>query len=130
MLSYLRLGGMAVLQVNGIVGGKTPISLGAGKSIDVQTIVIDVPKGKKLVLKSLNFLLSNDAFVFKIEALPSTGTFIARGGSGDLTPNKVLFNNRTGDGVRIFLNISVRNSARNTRTLDRTSSWLLKLARV
>jgi len=119
-----------VLQVNGIVGGKAPISLGAGKSIDVQTIVIDVPKGKKLVLKSLNFLLSNDAFVFKIEALPSTGTFVARGGSGDLTPNKVLFNNRTGDGVRIFLNISVRNSARNTRTLDRTSSWLLKLARV
>ncbi|WP_185897256.1 hypothetical protein [Paenibacillus zeisoli] len=45
-------------------------------------------------------------------------------------PNKVLFNNRTGDTVRIFLNISVINSARNTRTLDRTSCWLLKLARV
>lgn len=130
MLSYIPSGGAAVLQLNGIVGGKSSISLGAGKSIDVQTIVIDVPKGKKLVLKSLNFLLSNDAFVFKIEALPSTGTFTARGGAGDLTPNKVLFNNRTGDAVRIFLNISVRNSARNARTLDRTSSWLLKLARV
>lgn len=119
-----------MLQLNGIVGGKSSISLGAGKSIDVQTIVIDVPKGKKLVLKSLNFLLSNDAFVFKIEALPSTGSFTARDGAGDLTPNKVLFNNRTGDAVRIFLNISVRNSARNARTLDRTSCWLLKLARV
>jgi len=119
-----------MLQLNGIVGGKQPIKLLPGKSIDVQTIVIDVPNRKKLVLKSLNFLLSNDAFIFKVEALPSTGTFTVRGGSGDLKPNKVLFNNRTGGTVRIFLNISVINSSRNTRTLDRTSSWLLKLARV
>ena len=119
-----------MLQLNGIVGGKNPIKLLPGKRIDVQTIVIDVPNRKKLVLKSLNFLLSNDAFIFKVEALPSTGTFTARGGAGDLKPNKVLFNNRTGDGVRIFLNIAVINSARNTRTLDRTSSWLLKLALV
>ncbi|MFB9327910.1 hypothetical protein ACFFSY_18440 [Paenibacillus aurantiacus] len=119
-----------MLQLNGIVGGSKPIQLKPGQSIDVQTIVIDVPNGKKLVLKSLNFLLSNDAFVFKVEALPSTGTFIARGGSGDLQPNKVLFNNKTGDGVRIFLNISVINKAKNTRTLDRNSCWLLKLARV
>lgn len=119
-----------MLQLNGIVGGKQPIKLLPGKSVDVQTIVIDVPNRKKLVLKSLNFLLSNDAFIFKVEALPSTGTFTVRGGSGDLRPNKVLFNNRTGDTVRIFLNISVINSARNTRTLDRTSSWLLKLARI
>ncbi|MFC5471153.1 hypothetical protein ACFPPD_20915 [Cohnella suwonensis] len=119
-----------MLQLNGIVGGNAPISLGAGRSVDVQTIVIDVPNRKKLVLKRLNFLLSNDAFVFKVEALPSTGTFTVRGGSADLTPNKVLFNNTTGSEVRIFLNISVRNSARNTRTLDRQSCWLLKLARV
>lgn len=119
-----------MLQLNGIVGGKQPIKILPGKKVDLQTIVIDVPNRKKLVLKSLNFLLSNDAFIFKVEALPSTGTFTARGGSGDLKPNKVLFNNRTGDTVRIFLNISVINSARNTRTLDRTSSWLLKLARV
>ncbi|QTH45237.1 hypothetical protein J4772_12995 [Cohnella sp. LGH] len=58
--------------------------------------------------------------------MPSTGTFTVRGGAGDLQPN----NNRTGDGVRIYLNIAVINSARNTRTLDHTSSWLLKLARV
>ena len=119
-----------MLQLNGIVGGKNPIKLLPGQRIDIQTIVIDVPNRKKLVLKSLNFLLSNDAFIFKVEALPSTGTFTVRGGAGDLQPNKVLFNNRTGDGVRIFLNIAVINSARNTRTLDRTSSWLLKLARV
>ncbi|MFC5406194.1 hypothetical protein [Cohnella soli] len=119
-----------MLQLNGIVGGKSPIKLLPGKSVDVQTIVIDVPNRKKLVLRSVNFLLSNDAFIFKVEALPSTGTFTARGGAGDLQPNKVLFNNRTGDGVRIFLNIAVINSARNTRTLDRTSCWLLKLERV
>ncbi|MGG3280454.1 hypothetical protein [Paenibacillus solani] len=119
-----------MLQLNGIIGGNQPIKLLPGKRVDVQTIVIDVPNRKKLVLKSLNFLLSNDAFIFKVEALPSTGTFTVRGGSGELKPNKVLFNNRTGDTVRIFLNISVINSARNTRTLDRNSSWLLKLARV
>jgi hypothetical protein len=119
-----------MLQLNGIVGGNKPIMLKPGKRIDVQTIVIDVPNGKKLVLRSLNFLLSNDAFVFKVEALPSTGMFTVRGGSGDLRPNKVLFNNRTGDGVRIFLNIAVINRARNTRSLDRNSCWLLKLERV
>ncbi|MBW5446063.1 hypothetical protein GE107_08310 [Cohnella sp. CFH 77786] len=54
--------------------------------------------------------------------------FRARGGAGGLRPNRVLFNNNTGSTVRIILNIAVQNSARNTRNLDRTSSWLLNLA--
>ncbi|RUS44622.1 hypothetical protein [Cohnella sp. AR92] len=116
-----------MLQLNGIVGGNAPIRLAARRRRDMQLTVIDVPNRKKLVLKKLNFLLSNDAFVFIVEALPGTGVFRARGGAGDLAPNKVLFNNTTGDTVRIFLNVAVFNSAANARTLDRTSSWLLKL---
>ncbi|WP_123042438.1 hypothetical protein [Cohnella candidum] len=118
-----------MLQLSGIVGGNAPIRLGPKQRRDLQTIVIDVPNGKKLILKRLNFLLSNDAFVFIVEALPGTGVFRAKGGSGDLRPNKVLFNNKTGDTVRIFLNIAVLNSAKNTRNLDPQSTWLLKLAR-
>lgn len=118
-----------MLQLNGIVGGNKPIQLAGRQRKDLQLTVIDVPNRQKLILRRLNFLLSNDAFVFIVEALPGTGVFRARGGSGDLRPNKVLFNNTTGDTVRIFLNIAVFNSARNARTLDRTSSWLLQLDR-
>jgi hypothetical protein len=118
-----------MLQLNGIVGGSKSISIGPRKRINVQTTVIDVPNGQKLVLSRLNFLLSNDAFVLIVEALPGPGVFRATGGADDLTPNKVLFNNNTGDTVRIFLNIAVFNSTRTSRTLDRTSSWLLQLVR-
>ncbi|UUZ91370.1 hypothetical protein LJK87_37845 [Paenibacillus sp. P25] len=117
-----------MLQLNGIVGGNAAIPVRPGKSKDLQLIVINVKKGKKLVLRRLNFLLSNDAFDFVIKPLPSPGVFRFRGGSGDLTPNRVLFNNNTGADVRIFFSISAVNRARNTRSLQRTDSWALQLA--
>ncbi|MGC5326401.1 hypothetical protein [Brevibacillus sp. SYSU BS000544] len=119
-----------MLQLNGIVGGKNPIPVSPGQSRDLQIIVINVKKGQRLVLKRLNFLLGNEDFTFVVKALPSTGTFRARGGFGDLKPNKVLFHNNTGDDVLIFLAISAVNKAKNTLTLDSTNCWLLKLAQV
>ncbi|TVY07739.1 hypothetical protein [Paenibacillus cremeus] len=118
-----------MLQLNGIVGGKNMIAVGAGKSKDLQIITITVAKGQKLILNRVNFLVSNDGFEFVVKALPSTGTFRARGGFGDLRPNKVLFNNTTGDAVILFLAVSVVNRTRRTLTLNRTDSWLLQITR-
>lgn len=118
-----------MLQIGGIVGGKADIPVGPGKKIELQQIVIDVQNGQKLRLKELNFLLSSDKFVFIVEALPSPGVFRARGGSGDLKPNKVLFNNTTGSTVIIFLVISARNAGKKTESLSRSDSWNLKLCR-
>ncbi|MFD0694413.1 hypothetical protein ACFQZT_09945 [Paenibacillus sp. GCM10027628] len=119
-----------MFQLNGIVGGNASIAVGARKTILLQQIVINVPNRQKLILRDLNFLFNNDAFAIKIEAQPSPGTFIARGGSGDLRPNKVLFNNTTGSAVTIFLLVSAVNTARNTRSLSRSDSWHLTLQRV
>lgn len=69
-----------MIQLNGIVGGNAPIAVGARKTILLQQIMIRVKNNQKLILKSLNFLLNNDAFAIKIEAEPSPGVFIARGG--------------------------------------------------
>lgn len=118
-----------MLQLNGIVGGNRSIPVGPKKSKDLQLNVILVKNGQKLILRRLNFLLSNDGFVFVIKALPSTGTFRAQNGAGDLTPNKVLFNNNTGADVLIFLSISAVNKTNRTLSLGRTDSWLLGLVR-
>ncbi|MFF2090714.1 hypothetical protein [Paenibacillus sp. NPDC058174] len=119
-----------MFQLNGIVGGRlTNINVGGRKTILLQQIVLDVKKGQKLILRDINFLFNNDAFAIKVEAQPSPGTFIARGGAGDLRPNKVLFNNNTGDEVRIFLLVSAINTARNSRSLSRSDSWHLTLTR-
>lgn len=120
---------MTPLQLNGIVGGKNPIDVGAGKTILLQQIVINVRNGRKLILKDINFLFNNDAFAIKIEAQPSPGVYIARGGAGDLHPNKVLFNNNTGSSVLIFLLVSAVNTSRNKRSLSRSDSWHLNLKR-
>ncbi|GAB6926964.1 hypothetical protein JCM10914A_09470 [Paenibacillus sp. JCM 10914] len=118
-----------MFQLNGIVGGKSSIEVSPGKTIQLQQIVINVKNGKKLILKDINFLFNNDAFAIKVEALPSPGVFVARGGAGDLHPNKVLFNNNTGSAVLIFLVISAVNTARNRRSLSRSDSWHLNLWR-
>ncbi|MBP1963362.1 hypothetical protein [Paenibacillus aceris] len=118
-----------LIQLNGIVGGNAPIAVGARKTVLLQQIVIRVKNRQKLVLKNLNFLFNNEAFAIKIEAEPSPGVFIARGGSGDLSPNKVLVNNTTGSEVTIFLLISAVNTANNTRSLSRSDSWRLLLQR-
>ncbi|MCD9020324.1 hypothetical protein [Cohnella silvisoli] len=80
-----------------------------------------------MVLKDLYFLFNNEAFAIKIEAEPSPGTFIAGGGGGELTPNKVLFHNTSSGDVRIFLLVSAINRARNARSLSRSDSWHLTL---
>lgn len=116
-----------MLQLNGIVGGKSPISVSAGKTILLQQIVINVKKGRKLVLRDINFLFNNEAFAIKIEAEPSSGKFIAKGGIGDLKPNKVLFNNTTGADVNIFFLVSAVNLAKNSRSLSRSDSWHMTL---
>ncbi|MBD2871346.1 hypothetical protein [Paenibacillus arenilitoris] len=118
-----------VLQLNGIVGGKKAIPVGPGQTFMLQQIVINVPNGKKLTLKTANFLLDNEAFAIKVEANPSPGKFVARGGFGDLKPNKVLFRNNTGDGVIIFLTVSAVNTSRKSQTLSRNDSWLFRLSR-
>lgn len=120
---------ISIFQLNGIVGGKASIAVGPRKSILLQQIVINVRQGQKLVLKDINFLFNNEAFAIKVEALPSPGTFIARGGADELHPNKVLFNNNTGSDVLIFLLVSAVNTARNTRSLSRSDSWHLNLKR-
>ena len=117
-----------MLQLNGIVGGNKPIAVGPRQTIQLQQMVLVVKNKQKLTLKSLNFLLDNDAFALKIEANPTPGVFVAKGGFGALKPNKVLFNNNTGDAVIIFLTISAVNLARNTRTLSRSDSWVLGLS--
>jgi hypothetical protein len=118
-----------MLQLNGIVGGKADVLVAPRKTILLQQIVIDVNNRQKLVLRDISFLFNNDAFAIKVEALPSSGVFIARGGFGDLSPNKVLFNNNTGAGVIIFLLVSAINTAKNARSLSRSDSWHLKLQR-
>ncbi|UHA75110.1 hypothetical protein [Paenibacillus sp. 481] len=120
---------MSQFQLNGIVGGKCPINVGPGKTVLLQQIVIGVPNGQKLILRDLNFLLNNDAFSLKIEAEPSPGKFIAKGGFGELTPNKVLFNNDSGADVLIFFLVSAINTAKNTRSLSRSDSWHMTLVR-
>jgi hypothetical protein len=120
---------MSSFQLNGIVGGKCAIAVAPRKTILLQQIVIDVQNGQSLILKDLNFEFDNDAFAIKIEAPPSQGKFIAGGGSGELTPNKVLFRNNTGDGVRIFFLVSAINRARNSRSLSRSDSWHMTLLR-
>ncbi len=74
-------------------------------------------------------MFNNEAFAIKIEAEPSPGVFIARGGAGDLNPNKVLVHNTSGEDVTIFLLVSAVNTARNTRSLSRSDSWRLLLQR-
>ncbi|SDO72368.1 hypothetical protein SAMN04487897_12068 [Paenibacillus sp. yr247] len=118
-----------MLQLNGIVGGNAPISVGAGKTILLQQILIRVKNKQKLILRNINFLFNNDAFAIKIEAEPSPGTFIARGGAGDLSPNKVLVNNTTGEDLLIFLLVSAVNKAKNSRALSRSDSWRMTLVR-
>lgn len=118
-----------MFQLSGIVGGKGPVKVGARQTLLLQQIVIRVHKGRKLILKNLNFLLNNEAFAIKIEAQPSPGKFIARGGAGDLTPNKVLFNNNTGDDQIIFLLVSAVNTSRMTQELSRSDSWRMTLQR-
>lgn len=115
--------------LNGIVGGKPPINVAGRSTIQLQQIALTVQGGHKLTLKSLTFLFNNDAFAIKIEALPSTGKFIVRGGIGDSRPNKVLFNNTSKDAVIIFLLVSAVNTARNTRSLSRSDTWHLVLSR-
>lgn len=118
-----------VLQLNGIVGGSSPISVGAGKTILLQQILIRVKSKQKLILRDINFLFNNEAFAIKIEAEPSPGVFIARGGAGDLTPRKVLVNNTTGEDLLIFLLVSAVNKAKNSRSLSRSDSWHMTLVR-
>lgn len=118
-----------MLQINGIVGGKSPISVGAGKTIQLQQILIRVKSKQKLILRDINFLFNNEAFAIKIEAEPSTGVFIANGGAGDLTPRKVLVNNTTGEDLLIFLLVSAVNKAKNSRALSRSDSWRMTLVR-
>ncbi|TFE25522.1 hypothetical protein [Cohnella luojiensis] len=120
---------MSSFQLNGIVGGKCAIAVAPRRTILLQQIVIDVQNRQSLILKDLNFEFDNDAFAIKIEAPPSPGIFIAGGGSGELTPNRVLFRNNTGDGVRIFFLVSAINRARNTRSLSRSDSWHMTLLR-
>lgn len=116
-------------QLSGIVGGKSAISVAPRKTILLQQIIINVKAGQRLVLKDLNFLFNNEAFAIKIEAQPSPGTFIAGGGGGELTPNKVLFHNTSSGDVRIFLLVSAINRSRNARSLSRSDSWHLTLQR-
>lgn len=116
-----------MIQLNGIVGGNAPIVVGARKTVLLQQIVIRVKNRQRLILRNLNFLLNNEAFAIKIEAEPSPGVFIARGGSGDLSPNKVLVNNTSGSEVTIFLLVSAVNTANNIRSLSRSDSWRLLL---
>jgi hypothetical protein len=123
------LGVEIVLQLNGIVGGSSPISVGAGKTILLQQILIRVKSKQKLILRDINFLFNNEAFAIKIEAEPSPGVFIARGGAGDLTPRKVLVNNTTGEDLLIFLLISAVNKAKNSRSLSRSDSWHMTFVR-
>ncbi|MCC3374263.1 hypothetical protein [Cohnella sp. REN36] len=118
-----------MFQLSGIVGGKSQIKVAPRQTLLLQQIVIRVKKGRKLVLKNLNFLFNNEAFAIKIEAQPSPGKFIARGGAGDLTPNKVLFNNNTGEDQIIFLLVSAINTSRTTQQLSRSDSWHLNLQR-
>lgn len=118
-----------MFQLSGIVGGRTQLKVGPRKTVLLQQIVIRVKNGHKLVLKDLNFLFNNDAFAIKIEAQPSSGTFIAKGGSGDLSPNKVLFHNNTGSEVTVFLLVSAINTSNSTRSLSRSDSWHLTLVR-
>ena len=118
-----------MLQITGIVGGKRQLHVPAHKTQLLQQIVVNVENGQKLVLKNLNFLFNNDAFAIKIEAQPSTGIFRASGGFGDLTPNKVLFNNNTGSSQLIFLLVSAVNKENGTRALSRSDSWNLVLQR-
>lgn len=118
-----------MFQLSGIVGGKALIRVAPRQTLLLQQIVIRVRKGRKLVLKDLNFLFNNEAFAIKIEAQPSPGKFIARGGAGDLTPNKVLFNNNTGEDQLIFLLVSAVNISRRSQELSRSDSWHLTLQR-
>ncbi|NEW07928.1 hypothetical protein GK047_18165 [Paenibacillus sp. SYP-B3998] len=118
-----------MLQLNGIVGGNSPISVASRKTILLQQIVINVKRGQKLVLKDINFLFNNESFSIKVEAAPSSGTFIARGGAGDLRPNKVLVHNTTRGDLRIFLLVSAVNAANNTRSLSRSDSWHLTFSK-
>ncbi|MDQ0918786.1 hypothetical protein [Paenibacillus sp. V4I5] len=50
-----------MLQLNGIVGGSSPISVGAGKTILLQQILIRVKSKQKLILRDINFLFHNKA---------------------------------------------------------------------
>ncbi|MCR8641742.1 hypothetical protein NV379_03640 [Paenibacillus sp. N1-5-1-14] len=118
-----------MFQLSGVVGGNADVPVGAGKTKLLQQIVINVPNGRKLILREINYLLSNDQFAIKVEAQPSPGVFIGGDGFGDLTPNKVLFNNNTGDTVIIFLLISAINRSKKTLTLSRSDSWRLNLCR-
>jgi len=118
-----------VFQLNGIVGGSSPISVGAGKTILLQQILIRVKSKQKLILRDINFLFNNEAFAIKIEAEPSPGVFIAKGGAGDLTPRKVLVNNTTGEDLLIFLLVSAVNKAKNSRSLSRSDSWHMTFVR-
>ncbi|MCA0758176.1 hypothetical protein KP806_24270 [Paenibacillus sp. N4] len=74
-------------------------------------------------------MFNNEAFAIKIEANPSPGVFIAKGGFGDLKPNKVLFHNKSSEDVIIFLTVSAVNTAKNTRFLSRSDSWHLGITR-
>lgn len=118
-----------MFQLSGIVGGKSAVRAAPRQTLLLQQIVIRVKKGRKLILKNLNFLFDNEAFAIKIEAQPSPGKFIARGGAGDLTPNKVLFNNNTGDDQLIFLLVSAVNTSRTSQQLSRSDSWHMTLQR-
>jgi hypothetical protein len=119
-----------LFQLNGIVGGKSTIRVASGQSLLLQQIVINVKNGQKLILKDINFLFNNDAFEIKVEAQPSSGVFRARGGFGELNPNKVLFNNKTGATVIIFLLVSAVNREKDARSLSRSDSWHMTLQRV
>lgn len=118
-----------MFQLSGIVGGKSSIAVGARKTILLQQIVIRVKSRQRLILKNVNFLFNNEAFAIKIEAEPSPGVFIARGGAGDLSPNKVLVHNTSAEDLTIFLLVSAVNTASNTRLLSRSDSWRLLLLR-
>lgn len=118
-----------MFQLSGIVGGKASVKVAPRQTLLLQQIVIRVKNGRKLILKNLNFLFNNEAFAIKIEAQPSPGKFVARGGAGDLTPNKVLFNNNTGDDQIIFLLVSAVNTSRISQSLSRSDSWHMTLQR-
>ncbi len=121
-----------MIQLSGIVGGtsKTQIAVTPGNYEPLQQIVFKVKKGQKLILKNLNFLLEEPSLVFRIQLFPVPGTYYeAKGGSGDVRPNKVLVHNTTGSDKTFILLITAVNTTQRTKYITRSDSWRLVLQR-
>ncbi|MFC4775829.1 hypothetical protein ACFO9Q_03425 [Paenibacillus sp. GCM10023252] len=116
------------LQFNGIIGGAQRfIEVKGRRTLQLQQNVVTVPAGGVLTLKNVNFLLNNEDFAFRIEIQPTSSTYTVRGGIGDLSPNRVLFRNRSSEEIRLFLLVSAINTSRQSRFLSRTDSWRFTL---